>query len=388
MADRMNVLKRLVAVFLFCSTFLPLFADGPIRITYTNLGNGTIDLYCRNEAYYPAQVLFRFTELKGLETDAVLPFRFMAPPGETKRMFSLSIIPRESWNFRYDYRYYAGDPDSANPDTNWAYLLPYKHGTKRKVIQGYAGKVSHSGWQEYSLDFNLPEGTEICAAREGTVVETKDDSSIGGWDESFAKYGNYIMILHGDGSFASYYHLKKNGCLVKPGDKVAAGQLIGYSGNTGRSNTPHLHFMVYRPVTTNLMTFPVLFVTGKTFPEFLKEGRYYYSCHPGGSNFSMTLGDDLKNEQLDRTNFTPAEGRFNVSTEQIDDTVLFFAANGLTNDVTLLVVVNLTNMRYSKDKPYIGTVPANSGKYLFLIRPDDPSRPSSYYFRWKYWIKK
>lgn len=388
MVELMIGLKRLILLFVFFPLSIYLFAADPVQISHTNLGNGTIELYCENKAYYPAQVLFRFTELTGLETTAKQPFYFISPPKTKKLMLTLKNIPGKFWNFHYDYKYYAGDPVSSSPDTNWVYLLPFRHGTKMKVIQGYDGKVSHSAWQSYSVDFNLPEGTEIFAARGGTVVDTKDDSDIGGWDESFAKYGNYILVLHDDGSFASYYHLQKNGSLVKPGDKITAGQLIGYSGNTGRSDTPHLHFMVYRPIYTNEETFPTLFATGKPNAEYLQEGRYYYSYHPGGEPFSVELGDSISEDQLENTNFSPVEGKFNVLTRQIDDTVLFFASNGLSNNVTLLVIIDLTNMRYTKEKPYTGTINGNSGRFLFLIRPEDPSRPSSYYFRWKYWNKK
>jgi murein DD-endopeptidase MepM/ murein hydrolase activator NlpD len=57
-----------------------------------------------------------------------------------------------------------------------------------------------------------------------------------------------ISVLQVDGTYAEYLHLRHGGTVVKPGDRVVAGQLIGYSGNTGWSSTPHIHFHVYVPI--------------------------------------------------------------------------------------------------------------------------------------------
>jgi len=58
--------------------------------------------------------------------------------------------------------------------------------------------------------------------------------------------GNEIVIKHSNGEFTDYCHLKHKGVLVKPGQKVKAGDIIGYSGNTGWSIKPHLHFVVFK----------------------------------------------------------------------------------------------------------------------------------------------
>ncbi|NJO03500.1 MAG: M23 family metallopeptidase, partial [Bacteroidia bacterium] len=75
--------------------------------------------------------------------------------------------------------------------------------------------------------------TPICAAREGVVVEIKDDAQEGGKDRRYASQANYIIILHPDGTLAHYWHLRPEGCAVKVGDRVNPGDIIGYSGNTG-----------------------------------------------------------------------------------------------------------------------------------------------------------
>lgn len=87
-------------------------------------------------------------------------------------------------------------------------------------------------------------GSQVVACYNGTVFSTNTgcphdygkDSSCG----CGGGYGNYVMIDHGNGKISIYGHL--SGVTVNPGDKVVAGQLIGYVGSTGYSTGPHLHF--------------------------------------------------------------------------------------------------------------------------------------------------
>jgi murein DD-endopeptidase MepM/ murein hydrolase activator NlpD len=138
-----------------------------------------------------------------------------------------------------------------NIDT-YVYNLPYKEGTKHRVVQGYGGLFSHM--HIAALDFNLPEGTPVCAAREGVIYNFKDNSDEGGSFPNYKNKANFIIIKHDDGSFGCYWHLKKNGVVVKAGF-VAKGQLIGYSGSTGFVLRPHLHFSVKRKLNYNKDSF-------------------------------------------------------------------------------------------------------------------------------------
>jgi len=123
----------------------------------------------------------------------------------------------------------------------YEYDLPFKKGMKYRVDQGYGGLFSHR--HVAALDFDMPPGTPVFAAREGIIYNYKDDSDEGGPFSNYKNKANYIIIKHDDGSFGCYWHLQKNGVLVKHG-YVSKGQQIGFSGATGLVLRPHLHFSV------------------------------------------------------------------------------------------------------------------------------------------------
>ena len=98
-------------------------------------------------------------------------------------------------------------------------------------------------WQNAhgAIDIGVSEGTPVIATKSGKVNSTNTGCSVG--DHSCGgSYGNYIKIDHGDGIESLYAHLKS--LLVSNGETVNQGQIIGYSGNTGRSTGPHLHFEI------------------------------------------------------------------------------------------------------------------------------------------------
>ena len=118
-------------------------------------------------------------------------------------------------------------------------------------------------------------GTKVCAARGGIVAFVKEDSKTGCKADRCKDDANFILIYHEDGSFAQYVHLKYNGVSVKEGQKVDKGEVIGYSGNTGWSSGPHLHFEILVPEGQGYMTLPSLFITREEKGIYLEEGGIY-----------------------------------------------------------------------------------------------------------------
>ena len=144
------------------------------------------------------------------------------------------------------------------------YSLPFEKGRSCRVGQGYNGRLSHRGVNQYAVDFAMPEGTIVCAARAGVVVDLKESSDTGGPDKEHADESNYVSIAHADGAIGEYHHLQLDGVLVEIGDRVAVGQAIARSGNTGYSTFPHLHFGVYSAVRRERMqSHPITFLTAQ-----------------------------------------------------------------------------------------------------------------------------
>lgn len=181
----------------------------------------------------------------------------------------------QTWHYSYKDHYFAGDP-RVRHDASQVYALPYASGKHYVVIQGFNGKFSHFGDSQYSIDWGMPVGSEVRACRAGVVVATKDDSDVGGPDREFMRWANYVMIKHQDGTYGVYMHLMKDGVHVKGGQRVEAGTVLGYSGNTGFSSKPHLHFCVCRPVDgTHRETFPICFKTSNEVRATLAQGKTY-----------------------------------------------------------------------------------------------------------------
>ncbi len=160
----------------------------------------------------------------------------------------LSLEPVSRWqgsNYRYDFKWNPGSM-YAQHDDSYRYLLPYAKNQYYRIVQGFDGGYSHQGASRYALDFAMPVGTPVHAAREGVVIDLKEHNWRGGANRRYAKYANYVVLLHDDGTTGEYYHLQQNGVVVAIGDRVRKGQHIAYSGNTGFSSLPHLHFAVYK----------------------------------------------------------------------------------------------------------------------------------------------
>ncbi len=104
----------------------------------------------------------------------------------------------------------------------WSYPLP-----GAKVISPFGRRAGHS---HSGTDIKTKANDEILAAFDGEVVFSGD----------YYGYGKLIRIMHPNGLETYYSHNSKN--LVKVGDSVKAGQVIGLTGRTGRATTEHLHF--------------------------------------------------------------------------------------------------------------------------------------------------
>ena len=115
----------------------------------------------------------------------------------------------------------AGSSPSGMPLANMR--LSSRFGDRRHPI--------HGGWSRHAgIDLAAPYGTPIMATGSGVVTRA---GSSGG-------YGLMVGLDHGGGMETRYAHMSRY--IVRPGDRVSEGQVIGYVGSTGNSTGPHLHY--------------------------------------------------------------------------------------------------------------------------------------------------
>ena len=121
---------------------------------------------------------------------------------------------------------------------------PWECGKGFSITQGNKGSYSHQAGkkEQYAWDIGMPVGTPIAAPASGTITHIKQDSDIN--CNSSCSHANYVAMSFDNGDAAVFVHLKYKGVPVSIGQHVNRGQIIGYSGNTGWSTGPHLHFQV------------------------------------------------------------------------------------------------------------------------------------------------
>jgi murein DD-endopeptidase MepM/ murein hydrolase activator NlpD len=273
-------MKRIISLILLVQ-FALILAQKPAKI-YLEQKKDVVSYYVDNPDVYPISLSFpKQPEVINMKVPETFKLIQVIPPQSIKYRIAYFVIndKKKSWKIDKIPNYYTliGDATLKTYDSDYIYDLPFQKGKSFKVFQGYNGIFSHQN--ENSLDFVMPEGTEITAARDGKVIEAVQTSNQSCPTIDCANLANYVSILHSDGTIAQYYHLKQNGVKVNIGDIVKKGDLIALSGNTGWTNGPHLHFVCYLPDFTSpkqKKTVTTLFKTGdggKT--EYIAEKKTY-----------------------------------------------------------------------------------------------------------------
>lgn len=279
-------LKIVIALSLICSQMLTLAAlaeiDPSLILKMNDNSNGAIEIDVQPPRLLEATVTVKGT-FENMKGTSYLPFTMDLTYGKQdfRRPFpvfkAVSKDPAKEYSWDWQYRWQIGNRGGRHNDSV-AYYLPYRQEEVHVINQTYGGAFSHGRGtdDEFSIDFDMPEGNVVCAARGGTVIAVRTDSNKGGSTENFGEYANYIVIKHDDRTYGRYLHLRQNGALVKLGQVVQARQPIGSSGNTGWSQSPHLHFDVFVPVNgEHKRSIPVRFITKMGIMPMLQEGMSY-----------------------------------------------------------------------------------------------------------------
>jgi murein DD-endopeptidase MepM/ murein hydrolase activator NlpD len=177
--------------------------------------------------------LFLSANLKHLDPTVVLL--------DGHRTLDLVSFPAtgDPWGFEYRIHY---AHKAHRHDEDHVYALPYAAGATYVVTQSHTNLSTHHLGNRYAIDWGMPVGEPVHAARSGKVVSTFGSAS--GNNATGSATANHIWIRHSDGTIGKYLHLAHGGVAVAEGDSVVAGQMIGTSGNTGYSRGAHLHFSV------------------------------------------------------------------------------------------------------------------------------------------------
>jgi len=249
-------------------------AENKVKIYYEKIENG-YNIYADNLEYCPMSIKIDF-KTTNLDIDGNNSNVYIIEPLQKKQLLTTLTVSKKGKAYKLSYKYLTnyGNHNNDKFDNEFAYNLPFLNSKSFNLYQGYNGKFSHQN--ENALDFTMPVGTEIAAIREGTVIKVVEKNSKSCKKEECKKYNNLIIIYHPDGTFAEYTHIKRNGSIVKVGDKVSQGQLIGYSGNVGWSTGPHLHLVVYLQKLNGRQTLETKFKTGNgNVIEYLAEKNEY-----------------------------------------------------------------------------------------------------------------
>lgn len=129
----------------------------------------------------------------------------------------------------------AKEIDNTNVEVSTAIEFTQPVTGEYKISSGFGYRIDpfkHKKAFHNGIDIPLPKNTPVLASRDGIVIKTGKD----------LYGGKYVKIKHENGYTTLYIHLSK--FIARKGAKVKKGEIIGLSGNTGRSTGPHLHFEI------------------------------------------------------------------------------------------------------------------------------------------------
>jgi len=236
------LINKIYYVLIFSIIFsINMYAKKSVYIDMKNKV-GKVEMYLINTNLY--DITFKYDSIyEGVLCLDNLPIKGVLKAKSKIKIASFMTVDKK-YKFNNKFKWVIGNKYKRHNNV-FLYTLPYKINTSQVVTQGFNGKFSHKGNSRYAIDFGLKVGTRIYASRGGVVVMLKNDGSTNGTQEKHKKEANFITIKHNDGTYAKYAHLKKGGVKVTVGQKVSQGEFIGYSGNTGYTNGPHLHMVVF-----------------------------------------------------------------------------------------------------------------------------------------------
>ena len=263
------------ALSLACVTALAAPAAGaldvPIRTRAVPDGRAIV---ARNEYHAPLLVEIELTGVRRA-ADGTAPRAVVLIPPLTELVVTTvqGAAPGVTPAFGYRAAYSLGDP-LARHDDAVRYRLPFADGLRFFVSQAPGGRAQTHDTPDTAdaIDFAMPPGMPVVAARGGIVMQVVQHYGVGRADPAYIDRANLVRILHDDGTWADYAHLQRASVRVKPGQRVATGDALALSGNSGYTFGPHLHFAVKRNRNGEIVSVPVRFRTDVAADFAAREG--------------------------------------------------------------------------------------------------------------------
>jgi murein DD-endopeptidase MepM/ murein hydrolase activator NlpD len=186
-------------------------------------------------------------------------FRKILRPQSQELLVRVENTGSDRSGLRYMWTIALGSPDAKHHPPG-PYRAPFAVGSTYVISQAYPATFTHTTPDSrYAVDFALPDGTPVYAAREGIVINVRHDAFQGGASPAMIDQANVVDVLHDDGTIAMYAHLHWDSIRVHIGQHVSRGEYLANSGSTGFSTGPHLHFVVFRNAGFTSESVPIEF---------------------------------------------------------------------------------------------------------------------------------
>lgn len=232
----------------------------PVIRVERRTARGAVELVADNACFCPVEIAVRLLEpvnVVGFEGELL---RIVVP---ARRETTLATLQPADWqqpmSFGHEYRAVLGEP-AVEHAPGEPYRAPFALAREFRVTQAYPTRLTHIEPSSFhAVDFAMPVGTQIYAARSGTVVEVASQHFEASTDPRRALHANAIRVLHADGTMGLYAHLNWDSIRVRPGQIIQRGEYIADSGNTGFTTGPHLHFAVQRNAGLRHESLPIQF---------------------------------------------------------------------------------------------------------------------------------
>ena len=241
---------------------LPKGNEEPAVVVRHRLIDRQLRFVARNDYHATVQLIIRLERLHNVEPPIVdESLQWILPARSSTNIMTLdAILDNVAPAVEYTVAWLPGDPATQH-NPNEPYRAPFAVAREFTITQAFPVNVTHNTPDSrHAVDISMPIGTNVYAARAGTVFDVSSTNYRGGLDPTRdGAAANLIRILHDDGTFAVYAHLNWNTIRVRPGDVVQRGEYIADSGNTGFSTGPHLHFVVLRNRGLRLESVPITF---------------------------------------------------------------------------------------------------------------------------------